>query len=100
MYKLSLFFGLFSLLLIGCQKDNSSLDDVFAPYIVVNSSGETSYSVVNQVIPIAGLDVVCTVYEFNSLDVRVDSNIIDAPVYGQEYKFIPCSQCNHLKVRV
>lgn len=88
-----------ALALSSCHKEKE-IPAEGSSYLSVNADGSTTYSLVNEVIPVAGLGISCTVFEYDAADVRVDSNYIESPEYRHEYKFTPCSQCHHLKVKV
>lgn len=97
--KKLLFFAFVLMAFCACRKEEE-IPAEGSSYLTVNADGSTSYSLVNEVIPVTGLGINCTVYEYDTADVRVDSNYIESPEYKHEYRFAPCGRCHHLKVKV
>lgn len=89
LYLISLTF----LLLMSCGKEED-------PY-VETEDGRTRYTVIGNVPEVAAsmIDHV-TVYEYNKLDERIDSNFISDPSAGTKYVFFPEEDANHLKVKL
>ena len=65
------------------------------------NDGITRYTVVGNV-PSVASDMIAkaTIYEYNSADVRIDSNTINDPSSGKRYVFEANTMTNHLKVRL
>lgn len=59
---------------------------------------ETSYTVINSATDF--YSNTAFIYEYNSEDVRIDSNIVRNPVYLMEYTFKPHEGATHIKIRV
>lgn len=78
------------MLFASCHKDE---DD---PY-----EGMTRYSIIGDIPSVAtSMLTKVKVYEYNAMDVRIDSNIIDEPESHKEYIFLPNDSTSHLKVRL
>lgn len=78
----------FMLTLCGCRKDRS-IDD-----------GRTSYTFVNMVAPLSSWNINAWIYEYDSANVRIDSNYIASPEYNKDYTFYPSEACHHLTAKV
>lgn len=74
----------------------SCSDDEKDPY-----EGLTRYTVIGKVPSMAAhLISTATVYEYDTNDVRVDSNIIKDPSSGKRYRYKANDLTNHLKVKL
>lgn len=63
--------------------------------------GKTRYTVIGKVPSFASsLIASACVYEYNSNDIRIDSNIISNPSSGTKYVFEPAQDATHLKVKL
>lgn len=91
MKKMKLVLIAFGLLLFAsCHKETED------PY-----EGLTRYSIIGE-IPSAAASMLTKVkvYEYNAMDVRIDSNIIEEPTSHKEYIFLPNDSASHVKVRL
>ena len=65
------------------------------------NDGKTRYTVVGKVPSVAAnMIATATVYEYNALDLRIDSNTITDPSSGQRYVFLANDSTSHLKVKL
>lgn len=77
-----------ALLAVSCGKD-----DPIEP-------GRTSYTLVCNIPITDEMGLTCYCYEYDTADVRIDSNVIANPDSGREYTFYPAEGVDHVKVRV
>lgn len=96
MIKRKYIFLLLSVFLFVIMSCKDEKDDY-----VSTSDGKTRYTVIGNVPSIAA-DMISTVmiYEYNSQDIRIDSNLVNNPSTGTRYQFESNSESTHLKVKL
>lgn len=79
-----------TLLFTACEDDEVDYND-----------GKTRYTVIGKV-PSAAAHLIAsaTVYEYNTRDIRIDSNTINDPSSGTRYVFLANDSTSHLKVKL
>lgn len=80
------------LISVSCERDE--------PYSE-SEDGKTRYTVIGAVPQMASsLIASATVYEYNSGDIRIDSNVISNPCSGTQYVFESNKESTHLKIKL
>ena len=83
-----------ALLLVGCDGNGEEDYDE-------SLDGVTRYTVLGAVPSVASNMIAsATVFEYNSEDIRIDSNVISNPSSGTKYVFVPEDGATHLKVKL
>lgn len=64
-------------------------------------TGTTTYSIESRInFSFVGYDVDAIVYEYDAAGQRIDSNIVESPVYGKQYIFAPNEATTNLKLKL